>query len=75
MAGKLMRNKFPAYCADESCGAYLPPGSLVRYYGKHGIYGVHCHTKTESIQGANSRYMEEKLKAREKKDQILMEVE
>ena len=59
---KIIRLKFPAYCADETCGAYLPVGTPVRYYGRNGIYGLHCHTKLESIQGRNSRHMEEKLK-------------
>lgn len=73
MAGTKIRLKFPAYCAEETCGAYLPAGSLVRYYGRNGIYGIHCHTKLESIQGRNSRFMEEKLKERERREKAEIE--
>jgi len=55
-----IRLKRPAYCAEESCGAYLPVGTLVRYYGRNGIYGVYCHTKDEGIQGSNGRERERK---------------
>jgi hypothetical protein len=54
----MIRLKFPGYCADESCGAYLPVGSLARIYRGGKIYGAHCHTKSESIQGEHSRYRE-----------------
>jgi len=53
-----IRLKREAFCSEETCGAFLPVGSLVRYYGRNGIYGVYCHTKMESIQGRNSREME-----------------
>jgi len=60
-----IRLKYPAYCTEETCGAYLPEGTLVRYYGRNGIYGIGCHTKLESIQGGHSRFREnEQQKAR-----------
>jgi len=53
-----IRLKFPAYCADETCGAYLPVGTLARIYRGGKIYGYGCHTKIESVQGEHSRYRE-----------------
>jgi hypothetical protein len=42
-----IRLRWPAYCDEPTCGAYLPPGSLARYYGRNGVYGVNCHTRSE----------------------------
>lgn len=35
--------KHPGECSE--CGAYLPPGTKVRYYGRNGMYGLHCHPR------------------------------
>ena len=35
--------KFEAVCRD--CGASLPVGSRVRYYGPGRIYGTKCHPR------------------------------
>ena len=37
--------KWPANCAD--CGAKLPAGEQVRYYGKHSIYCLGPQHKKE----------------------------
>lgn len=59
MAAKKFRSQFDAICADESCGAFLPKGSWIRWYRNGKVYGVLCHTKLESVQAKNGRYREE----------------
>lgn len=56
------RSRYDAVCADESCGAFLPAGSLIRWYRNGKVYGVHCHTKSESVQAKNGIYREKKQK-------------
>jgi len=58
MTAPIRISKFDAICADETCGAFLPAGSRIRWYKNHKVYGVDCHTKMESIQGQHSRYRE-----------------
>lgn len=41
----LIRTKREAVCQDPRCGAELPAGSLVRYYGLGRVYGTLCHGK------------------------------
>jgi hypothetical protein len=57
MRPTIIRLLYPAICKDKCCGAYLPVGTLVRYYGRNGIYGVYCHTKTQSIQAKNGEHL------------------
>ena len=45
--------KYEAQCAD--CGAPLIPGDRARYYGKGQVYGVDCHTKSESMERNSER--------------------
>lgn len=33
--------RYPGHCSD--CGADLPAGSSVRYYGRGTMYGTTCH--------------------------------
>lgn len=54
MAAKKFRSQFDAVCADESCKAFLPAGSWIRWYRNGKVYGILCHTKLESIQAKHS---------------------
>ena len=44
---RIMTSKYDANCKD--CGAFLPAGSQIRYYGRGKVYGTECHDK----EGAN----------------------
>lgn len=45
---KVIVSKYPAKCADKSCGAAIPAGTKVKWYGKGRVYGFSCHAKPSS---------------------------
>lgn len=45
-----MKSRYEANCLD--CGAFIPVGTMIRYYGRGKVYGIECHTK----EGANDGY-------------------
>lgn len=40
---KTITLKYPARCADPSCGASLEAGTLAVWYGRGRVYGRGCH--------------------------------
>jgi hypothetical protein len=40
---KIIVTKYEARCAD--CGAFLPAGTKVKWYGRGRVYGLECHEK------------------------------
>lgn len=58
---KVIVTKYDGNCAD--CGAFLPAGTRVKWYGRGRIYGFDCHARpaarnrdTEPIGQTLSRY-------------------
>jgi hypothetical protein len=43
---RIITARYPATCAD--CGASLPKGSRIRYYGRGKVYGLECHDRDGS---------------------------
>jgi hypothetical protein len=61
--------KFDAYCSDPKCGRFLPAGTPARYYGRNGLFGIHCHvpSKDEAEERAQIKgYKRAKQLEREK---------
>ncbi len=50
---RIIALRYEAQCAD--CGAPLIAGDRARYYGKGRVYGVDCHSKSESMERAAER--------------------
>ena len=46
---RIMTSKYDANCKD--CGAFLPAGSQIRYYGRGKVYGTECHDKEGAHDG------------------------
>ncbi len=55
MGRRVIHLRWPATCAD--CGASLPKGAEVRYYGSKQVYGLHCH-RGEAVARALRREAE-----------------
>lgn len=43
---KTMISKYDGVCRD--CGAELPAGSLIRWYGRGKVYGMDCHVNPKT---------------------------
>ncbi len=50
---KVFHSKYADVCRD--CGAELPVGHLIRYYGPGRVYGIGCHAKPEQLEPATVR--------------------
>lgn len=46
---KVIKLKYASRCKE--CGVELPAGSRARYYGPGRVYGVDCHSRSDSAGG------------------------
>lgn len=50
---RIIISKYDSVCADKNCGAFLPAGSRIRYYGRGRVYGVDCHDRNGRIDNSD----------------------
>lgn len=55
---KILVNRFDdAKCNDKSCGAMIPVGAKIKWYGRGKVYGIGCHDKVTSLSSKSTSWV------------------